>query len=69
MIFNYYNLLILHAENLEEKGDKPLRAVLDKVGGWPVVDSKWDESKFDWVDQLIKFRNLGNVFNALLLFK
>jgi len=43
---------------LEKKGDQPLRDVIEKIGGWPVLGN-WNESKFDWVDQLIKFRELG----------
>lgn len=46
-------------EFLEKRGDRPLRDVLAKTGGWPVLDKDWDAAKFDWVDQLIKFRKLG----------
>ena len=49
----------LCSEQLEKKGDKPLREALQRVGGWPVVDGNWKPENFDWVEQLIKFRKEG----------
>ena len=36
-------------DRLEEIGLKPLKDLLEKFGGWPVVEGdKWDENSFDW---------------------
>ena len=54
------------AEQLEKKGDKPLRELLQRVGGWPVVDGgQWNGENFDWVEQLIKFRKEGMTFDMI----
>ena len=36
-------------DRLEEIGLAPLRELLEKFGGWPVVDGdSWSEDSFDW---------------------
>jgi len=54
-------------EKLEEIGHSPLLENLKLFGGWPVLDGdKWDESKFDWLSLLYKFRENG--YSSDLLF-
>ena len=39
-------------------GDKPLRDILDRLGGWPLVlDKRWVHS--DWSDLYVRLRELG----------
>ncbi len=36
-------------DTIESIGLKPLQNVLEKMGGWPVVDGDdWDEDAFSW---------------------
>lgn len=50
----------LNLTSIEKAGDTPLHLALKRFGGWPiVVGTNWDESNFDWIDILIKFRDLG----------
>lgn len=54
---------------IEETGDEPLLAIIRQLGGWPVLGSKsgWQsDSKFDWLDLLIKFRQLGFSHDVLI---
>lgn len=50
----------LNLTAIEKSGDSPLHLSLKRFGGWPiVVGPNWDGSNFDWIDILIKFRELG----------
>ena len=40
---------------LEEIGLKPLKDMLKKFGGWPVLEDNWDESNFKW------YSNFANI--------
>lgn len=45
---------------IDEVGDRPLKDLLSRVGGWPVVlGPGWDEASFDWVETNYKFRDEG----------
>jgi hypothetical protein len=30
-----------------------LKNLLKEIGGWPLIDDIWDESKYDWINALI----------------
>lgn len=46
--------------HLEEVGLQPARAILDALGGWPVLEGDaWDESKSNWTELSYKFEELG----------
>jgi hypothetical protein len=30
-----------------------LKNLYKEIGGWPLVDANWDESKYDWINALI----------------
>ena len=44
---------------VEERGLQPTKDVLQKLGGWPVLEKDWDESSFDWKEAVYKFRKEG----------
>lgn len=52
--------LSLIPESIEAQGDAPLRALLDTLGGWPVLDPSWDETNFDWIELMAKLKLLNN---------
>uniref|UniRef100_A0A482ZIU4 U24-Theriditoxin-Lha1d_1 n=1 Tax=Latrodectus hasselti TaxID=256736 RepID=A0A482ZIU4_LATHA len=57
----------MDTNSIEASGSEPLKNILQKFGGWPVVvGDSWDESKFDWMDTLIAMRNFGFSHNILL---
>ena len=44
-------------DKIEEVGLDPLKAMLKKMGGWPVLEGDaWDENKFSWIDTVYTFR-------------
>lgn len=51
----------LNLTAIEKAGDTPLHLALKRFGGWPiVVGPNWEgATTFDWIDILIKFRELG----------
>lgn len=50
----------LNLTAIEKAGDSPLHLALKRFGGWPiVVGPNWDGTNFDWIEILIKFRELG----------
>lgn len=61
-------LIVFFIEIREIKGTEPLKSLLKKVGGWPVVEGKrWTPSPtFEWTDLVLKLRNEG-IAGAYLL--
>ncbi|KFM80057.1 Membrane metallo-endopeptidase-like 1, partial [Stegodyphus mimosarum] len=56
-------------KSIEKAGSEPLKKALRELGGWPVVEGeRWDETSFDWIDTLIRFRNMGYGFKSLMGF-
>ena len=44
---------------IEKRKEEPLLNLLKReFGEWPILNSKWNESKskFDWVNDLLRFR-------------
>ncbi|RWS10237.1 membrane metallo-endopeptidase-like 1 [Dinothrombium tinctorium] len=57
----------MNLTEIEEVGNKPLLDLLQKFGGWPVLEgSNWNESNFDWLNALIHFRQNGFSHDLLL---
>lgn len=51
---------------IEEDGLKTIKSVLQKLGGWPVLEgTKWNEDDFEWKDVLYKFRKMGLPYNGM----
>lgn len=49
----------LNLEKIEEVGDAPLRALLQKLGGWPLLQSNWDASGFNLTNTLVQLYFMG----------
>lgn len=61
-------LIIAH---IEELGNEPLLKVIRELGGWPVLGAKsgWSPEaakSFNWLDLLIKFRQMGFSHDVLI---
>ncbi|RWS25636.1 membrane metallo-endopeptidase-like 1 [Leptotrombidium deliense] len=57
----------MNLNEIEKAGNKPLSDLLQSFGGWPTIEgSKWNESAFDWLDTLIKFRHTGFSHDLLM---
>lgn len=53
------NVLIVTAV-IEQQGLDPLMKILEKLGGWPVLEGDdWNESEFNWTDSVYRFRKMG----------
>jgi len=56
-------------EKIEEIGIQPLKDMLKKMGGWPVLEGEaWDEEKFSWIDTVYTFRSHGYSTDYLIDF-
>lgn len=52
---------------IEYLQERPLRELLNSVGGWPVIDgSEWNETAFDWQKTIALFRKHGVYMNFLM---
>jgi len=52
---------------IEKVGNTPILKVLSDLGGWPVIEGpEWDKEKFDWLQSLIDYRNLGFSHDILM---
>ena len=50
----------MNREKIEEKGLAPLTSVLQKMGGWPLLEgNSWDQDGFKWYDLVYRFRDVG----------
>ncbi|XP_044018489.1 neprilysin-2-like isoform X2 [Aphidius gifuensis] len=50
----------MNKSEIEKQGIEPLLKILEKLGGWPVLDGdNWNENNFDWRDTIYKFRDMG----------
>ena len=38
----------LDMDSRERMGLLPLKQILDRIGGWPLVDRKWSQDKYSW---------------------
>lgn len=45
---------------LEERMEKPLLQILEKLGGWPILQSNWNASNFDWLYLTAQLRLYNN---------
>ncbi|CAO1428955.1 unnamed protein product [Diamesa tonsa] len=50
----------MNYEAIEKRGIKPLLELLEKFGGWPVIDEDWDERSFDWLRVVALLRKYNN---------
>lgn len=47
-------------EVLEERKESPLLELLDRLGGWPIINSNWEQSDFDWLELMAQLRLYNN---------
>lgn len=45
---------------LEKRGIQPLLDLVQNLGGWPVLDSKWNRQNFDWLNLTAHLRRYNN---------
>ena len=51
----------MNTGRIEERGEEPLLALLEDLGGWPVLEGgEWNEDGFDWVEMVGKLRLYNN---------
>lgn len=44
---------------INERGVKPLKDILNFIGGWPIIDGEaWDKAAWNWEDSILKLRKL-----------
>ena len=51
---------LLSTALIEARGDKPLRDIIDALGGWPILDDDWSEDGFDLIDLIARLRLFNN---------
>ena len=50
----------MNREVIEQRGLDPVKSILKKLGGWPILEgSKWNSSEFQWFELVYKFREQG----------
>jgi len=50
----------VNVSKIEERGNEPLKNILQMYGGWPVIEGdSWSEGSFDWMDTMRRFRMMG----------
>ena len=50
----------MNRELIEARGLEPVRAILKKLGGWPLLEgSDWNGKGFKWHELIYKFREMG----------
>ena len=56
-------------DKIEEIGLQPLKDMLHKMGGWPVLEGdSWDETLFSWIETVYTFRQHGYSTDYLIDF-
>lgn len=53
---------------IESEATQTLKDILGNLGGWPLLESKWDEKKFNLENLLIKLREYGYDYMQLFYF-
>ena len=50
----------MNKELIERRGLEPVKAVLKRLGGWPLLEGAgWDGAGFRWYEQMYRHRELG----------
>ncbi|XP_058798010.1 neprilysin-2-like [Phymastichus coffea] len=69
LLQSYYNTC-MNTTQIEATSEHDFRAILNNLGGWPVLDGKsWNESAFDWKKSVVQFRNTGYSINYFIDFE
>ena len=60
----------LFTARIEIDGLTPLKKILKKLGGWPVLEGDtWIDENFDWINTSSQFHNAGYSSNHVISFK
>ncbi|CAF0827881.1 unnamed protein product [Adineta steineri] len=62
-IINARNLYhsCINEQHIEDEGINPILSLINnQFGGWPIIQSSWDNSTFDILDLLLKLRKYNN---------
>ncbi|KAJ6217058.1 hypothetical protein RDWZM_008215 [Blomia tropicalis] len=49
----------LNLTAINNRGDEPLRRLIDQLGGWPILDSNWNEKNVTLIDMHSRLREIG----------
>ena len=50
----------MNREVIEQRGLDPVKSILKKLGGWPLLEGpEWNSSEFQWFELVYKFREQG----------
>ena len=50
----------MNREVIEQRGLDPVKSILTKLGGWPLLEGpEWNSSEFQWFELVYKFREQG----------
>ena len=50
----------MNREAIEQRGHDPVKSILKKLGGWPLLEgAAWNSSEFQWFELIYKFREQG----------
>ena len=50
----------MNKELIEKKGLEPVKSILKKLGGWPLLEGiEWKDEGFKWYEQMYKHREHG----------
>ena len=59
----------MNRAKIEAEGFEPLKSVLKKLGGWPLLEgSSWDEKGFKWYEVIYRLREMGFSTDYLINF-
>lgn len=50
----------MNYELIEKRGIEPLLELIEELGGWPLLDNKWNENNFDWLELVANLRKYNN---------
>lgn len=50
----------MNYEILEKRGHQPLLDLLNLLGGWPILNPKWEDDGFNWIELMAKLRLYNN---------
>lgn len=56
----YFYKSCMNEEILNKRADTPLKKLLERLGGWPVIETNWDYSKFDFIKLIGRLRLYNN---------
>ncbi|KAL1492631.1 hypothetical protein ABEB36_010862 [Hypothenemus hampei] len=50
----------MNEDLIEKRAEKPLKKLLEELGGWPIITSNWEQSEVDLIWVLSRLRLLNN---------